>query len=232
MKKYFTGKINNKTRILFAIEERKNNEDENFADLLFTFPGDALFMDGFDFKKLINSKREDFNLVKGPHLSVHYHPSKDTIFLKNTSIQNNSCEISGIKDKNLFAPVLLKIVGKNFEKKDLKNKHLINSENIGIDYKNDNDTLVLFFLVSKSDVKFNIDLEYPANYFNFKFKDFRLTLVYRFFNSPSIEQSINFFITMPPPSFIEGLEWWQACNLLNDLQNIYNDAYFKLSDKK
>ena len=85
-----------------------------------------------------------------------------------------------------------------------------------------------FFLVTRKGNEIYKDPEYPANFYEIDFGDFRLIVIYRYFNRPSLNQTINLFIPTPDGFVMKCLEWWQACNLLNDLQTPHMAEYFKL----
>ena len=234
-KYYFLGKDEEKIIRLFSVEERTNSKDTNVFDLVLFFPGRGLFRTNSNIGELIKDvvdedykKTSDIN--GGPHITVHYHPGHSSIFINRTTATKQGCKITGIKDGKLFAPVILKLFGTTKSPMySPKIRHLSKSIETNISFNSNTDTLVMFFLVSKNRVKFNKDPEYPANYIEKDFTNFRLTIIYRFFSMPPETPTINLFLNTPPGDThtIMGLEWWQTCNLLNDLETAYATEYFK-----
>lgn len=168
MSKYSYIALSNKQIVrLFTIEERPCPEDHNHYDLEFYFPGKGLFKSDSSLQSLLAPcKVNDYKKVDGPHISLHYHPNKPTVFIKRTADYNHYCEVDGVKNKNLFAPILIKVFGKtDIDEYIALQKHFNRRKDIPIQYNPDNDTLVGFFLASKKDVEFKKDIEYPANYF-------------------------------------------------------------------
>lgn len=233
-KYYFLGRDNKRIIRLFSVEERECPNNKKFFDLELFFPGRGLFKISNKIEELIKDVIEDdyqkTSLDGGPHISVHYHPEQPSIFINKTTTEEQGCKILGIKDRGLFAPVILKIFGTTKTPVyNSKEKHLNRGVETNINFNSDTDTLVMFFLVSKTGVEFHKDVEYPANYFEKDFKNFRLTVIYRYFNMPPEKPTINMSLVTPPgDSFaVNGIEWWQTCNLLNDLEMSYVTEYFK-----
>lgn len=233
-KYYFLGKDDEKVIRLFSVEERKCPNDKNVFDLELFFPGKGLFRASSNLRELIKDVTEEeykkSDIDSGPHISIHYHPEQPSIFINKTTTIEQGCKIVGIKDSNLFAPVILKLFGTTKTPiYNSKQKHLNKGIETGINFNSDTDTLVMFFLISRKGVEFHKDIEYPANYFEKDFKNFRLTVIYRYFNMPPEKPTINMSLVTPPgDSFtVNGLEWWQVCNLLNDLEMAYVTEYFK-----
>lgn len=233
-KLYFLGKDEEKTILLFSVRERKNPRDNNFFDLELFFPGRGLFRNGKSIDELVKDTTEiDYKkctLNGGPHISIHYHPGQPSIFINKTTTKNEGCKFVGIKDNKLFAPIILKIFGTTKTPQYIpKEKYNNKSIETGINFNSITDTLLMFFIVSKVGVEINKDPEYPANYYEKDFTDFRLTVIYRIFNKPPERPTINLSLITPPGDNIclIGFEWWQICNLLNDLEKPYVTAYFK-----
>lgn len=190
-----------------------------------------MFKTGTSISELIKDVEKDkyvkSNLHEGPHISIHFNPSKQSVFINRTSNIKQDCNILGIKNDKLFAPVILKIFGKIDNHYFVKPRHINKGENIGINFDSNKDTLTMFFLVSAPDNNFMKNPEYPANFYEKDFKNFKLTVIYRFFNMPAERMTINFFQSSSPNKPMRGLEWWEVCNLYNDLEMMFVSDYFK-----
>lgn len=233
MRKYFFIKINKAEIPIFSIEERKNPNDNNFNDLIVNFFGERLSKSSGDLRDLLISfEKKDYKKVENPHISIHYNPNQSFILIKRTAIKTSYNNVALIKDGNLFAPVILRIFGEATKNIKVKDKYLKNSVLLNFNYNPFSDTLIGFFVVSHSSTDFFKDIEFPANFYEYKFLDFKLIFIYRIFNKPSILQSIVFDPTPIDLNKINkinnGLQWWEICNLMNDLQNVYNDNYFSM----
>ncbi len=231
MRSYFLGKDQGKMIRIFSVQERKNPENDSYFDLELFFPGKGLFRINKEIGDLI--KNIDLNeyskapLNEGPHISVHYEPSKTSLFINRTTNIKEGHNVSGIKNGDLFATVILKIFGETTDKYNAKEKHINKGTDIGVNFNSKSDTLVMFFLISRLGTIFKKDLEYPVNYFEKDFKNFKLTVLYRYFNMPPEKMTINFFLVTQPGITVQGLYNWQIYNLLNDLEMSYVTNYFK-----
>ena len=231
-KVYFS--INNQQREiqLFSIIERPNKDDNKFHDLQFNFMNHGLNFSSFDINNKLSTNQIPLNFkYKNPHISIHYNPKQEYLFIKKTNIEVNNQQfykIKNVRDNSLYAPVLLRIWGdttqNQFKKINTNNANI----NINFDYNTDLDTLVTFVLVTKKGNQLVKDIEYPANYYEKDFKSFRLVIIYRLFNKRSIRETLSYFPQILKSKILNGYSWHEICNILNDIELDYYQKYLKV----
>lgn len=236
-KTYFIGNDKTGDIKLFSVIERPNPIDPKYKDLQLQFPNSGLYFNTTDFNKLLNTNDEkDYSKSDKPHVSIHYNPSQSYLLIKRTVVDRKEfqiCRVKDVRDGLFFAPVLLKIYGDT--SRDCfkpKSKNINKSVRLNVNFDSKTDTLVVFFLVTKKGNEMYKDPEYPANFYEIDFGDFRLVVIYRYFNRPPLKQTINYFLQTPNDFVINGLEWWQVCNLLNDMEMPFVKSYFNLYPEK
>ncbi|MCG2701803.1 hypothetical protein L6273_01525 [Candidatus Parcubacteria bacterium] len=115
MKTYYVGGNETGDFELFSVLERPNPDDSKYKDLQLHFPGKGLFFTSQDFREVLKTDDEEkYDKADSPHISIHYNPSQSYLLIKKTLVAKKVFQVSRVKDvrdKMLFAPVILKIYG-------------------------------------------------------------------------------------------------------------------------
>ncbi len=227
----FTANTPNNKITLLKIKETKNSQNNNFSDLLLIFPGSRKYSFDTGLKKLMSDSELVYEDSANQHTSIHYNPVDDNIVIKKTykdeSQQTENIfqlhKNSGMKRDKLFVPILFRSYGNTHTDK-FKYVEKANYKEVLLDflYNPDCDTLQIMLVVSLIEKDYFSDIEFPANSISYDFKNFKVTLIYKFFNRPSLPQSINF-----TPMIKTGLDWWEVNNLVTDITLLYSEYYFK-----
>jgi len=229
----FTANTPSNKITLFKIKEIKNFQDNSYLDLLFILPGSSKYLFDADLKKLMSVSNElAYKESANPHISVHYNPVDDNIFIKKTYKDKSQQDENifqphknpGMKRDKLFVPIMFRSYGNTHaDKFKYIEKHDYNEVPLDFSYDPNQDTLQIMFIVSLIEKDYFSDIEFPANSISYNFKNFKVTLIYKLFNRPSLIQSINF-----TPMLKTGLDWWEINNLITNTTLLYSEYYFKI----
>lgn len=236
MKTRFTINVGDQQRSLFSIREVRNSENADKTDLNLHFRGGGRTRFRADFEELVLPADEDNYQPSHQHFSIHADPGRDTNLIKRTldlgGVNNdaNSWHItSGIKSGR-FVPILFTICGNLLaERYDLPDTE---DEIVSLgEFDPAKDQLRFMVIVSAADVDFPPHEEHPSNFKNVVFSDYRITLLWSYFNFPALEHSINIVpYTTKENGPSPGREWQEIYDLYTDLYGVYSDAYFKTHD--
>lgn len=173
------------------------------------------------------------------HISIHRSSkSNDVNVIKRTQkfadrIEDTCQVTTGIKQDNLFVPVLFRICG------DLARERYLLPQNcqdklISLGSYHSSDDQIRFMAVcSRAGTSFPKDEEHPSNILEVKFSFFTLTLIWSYLNKPSHPQAIDFFIgTKAETGPIRGLHWSEIYNLYTELYLTHAQEYFRIYGDK
>jgi hypothetical protein len=167
------------------------------------------------------------------HFSIHADPGRPTNLIKRTLDVGDKKDAgtswhitSGIKS-GLFVPFLFRACGNLLsERYDLPES---DDEEVSLGaFDPAKDQLRYMVIVSTAEVEFPQHEEHPSNFKDLVYSDYRITLLWSYFNFPALEHSINIVPcttkeTGPSP----GGEWRDIYNMYTDLYGVYSDAYFR-----
>lgn len=169
------------------------------------------------------------------HISIHCNPNSNTTnTIKQTIVTCNSTKTNvqvstGIKADKKFIPIVFRVCGNQLRDRYLyTQKQQENLVSLG-EYNPLRDQLRLFMFISENNQIFPQDVEHPSNYKFIELNNFRIHLLWSYFNKPSHEHAIDFFIqTQKENGPIRGLEWFEIYNLYTNINKTYIDEYFKI----
>ena len=169
------------------------------------------------------------------HISIHAsRKSPDVNVIKRTQTFPNRteslCQVTtGIKQDNLFVPVLFRVCGDlSRDRYQLPKTCGDLLEPLGT-YEPSQGQLRLMALCSRRGTKFPKDEEHPSNMKEVNFDNFTLTIIWSYLNKPSHPHAIDFFIsTRVETGPIRGLQWFEIYNLYTDLNMTHAEEYFKI----
>lgn len=229
----FTANTPNNKITLLKIKETKNSQNNNFSDLLLIFPGSSKYSFNTDLKKLMSDSELIYEDSANQHTSIHYNPVDDNIVIKKTykdkSQQTEDIfqlyKNPGMKRDKLFIPIVFRSYGNTLaDKFEYTKKRDYTEVPLDFSYNPEQDTLQIMIITSLIEKDYFSNIEFPANSFSYDFKNFKVTLIYKFFNKPSLPQSINF-----TPILSTGLDWWEINNLVTSATLLYSEHYFKIN---
>jgi hypothetical protein len=171
------------------------------------------------------------------HISVHASmKSKAVNVIKRTQTfpnrTENVCQVTtGIKQDNLFVPVLFRVCGDlSRDRFQLPAKCADRLEPLGA-YEPSQGQLRFMAVCSRRGTSFPMDEEHPSSMKGVDFENFTLTVIWSYLNKPSHPQAIDFFLsTKAETGPVRGLQWFEIYNLYTDLNMIHAQEYLKIYD--
>jgi hypothetical protein len=171
------------------------------------------------------------------HISVHVSGrSPDVNVIKRTQNfpdrEETLCQVTtGIKQDNLFVPVLFRICGDlSRERYQLPEDCPDTLESLGC-YDPREGQLRFMAVCSRRGTAFPKDEEHPSNLRHVDFRNFTLTVIWSYLNKPSHQQAIDFFLsTKKETGVIRGFHWFEIYNLYTDLYMNHAQEYLRTCD--
>ena len=169
------------------------------------------------------------------HISIHASKKSQAVnVIKRTQKfpdwKEELCQVTtGIKQDNLFVPVLFRICGDlSRDRYQLPAKCADRIESLGA-YEPNQGQLRFMVVCSRLRTSFPKDEEHPSNMKEVNFANFTLTVIWSFLNKPSHPQAIDFFLsTKAEIGPIRGLHWFEIYNLYTNLYMTHAQEYFKI----
>jgi hypothetical protein len=230
----FVIKVGGTQRTVIAVRQIKNSDNNELFDLnIHTTSGGRAYKASTVGELVVTMDEANFRECD-QHISVHCNARSDSTNTIKKSLIFGDKEIdsrvqitTGIKQDNLFAPVLFMVCG------DLsRDRYALpvdcDDEIIDIgELRPSRDQLRLMVVVSQKGKAFTFHEEHPSNLKTISLNNFNLTVIWSFLNAPSHPQAINFFIeTTRDQGSMRGLDWWEIYNLYTDINMTHAAAYF------
>lgn len=221
--------VNGTPRTVFSVSEQKSGD----LNIHITSGGRAYTGETLNDLVAI-SDESDFEEYE-MHFSVHTSPKSLSVnVIKRTQtfldrVQDGCQVTTGIKQDNLFVPVLFRVCG------DLsRERYLLPTPcsdtliPIG-QYQPNKDQLRFMAVCSRRGTSFPKDDEHPSNLLEVHFSNFTLTVIWSYLNKPSHPHAIDFFLgTKVETGPIRGLHWFEIYNLYTDLYMKHAEEYFRV----
>lgn len=221
-------KVNENLTKLLSIKEL-NNGDLN----IHTTSGGKSFSSDLVEDMIIVKDEKEFQ-ESSKHISIHTNPDSNTTnTIKKTIEYRDKKETlvqisSGIKIDDEYIPILFRVCGNQSRDRyimdNINNTNIINFGN----YEPSTDQLRLMLFVSSNNKKFNFDIEHPTNYKFVEFTNFRLHILWSYFNKSSIDHALDFFLfTKQEMGIMRGFNWYEIYNFYTSINMNYIIEYFK-----
>lgn len=208
MKTRFVINVGGLLRTVFAVHETKSGD----LNIHITSGGRAYSAPTFGELVAVCDESKFEECEK--HISIHVSKNSPVVnVIKRTQTfqdrQESFCQVTtGIKQDNLFVPVLFRVCGDlSRDRYLLPAKCLDLLEPMGA-YESSQGQMRFMVVCSRSGTSFPKDEEHPSNMKVVNFGNFTLTVIWSFLNKPSHPQAIDFFLsTKAETGPVRGLHW-------------------------
>lgn len=232
MKTRFTVDINANPRTVLGIRELSS------GDLNIHITGGGKAYSAPTIEDLIAVNDETLFEECEKHISIHtsLRSQTDNVIKRtheypNRSINNKEIGYhftTGIKQDNLFVPVLFRIAGDlSRDRYEIAGNSHDSLISLG-SYNPKAGQLRFMLVVSSPNTKFPQDIEHPTNLIDKRFSHFRVSVLWSYLNLPSHPHAIDFFLeTSNTAGSMRGFHWQEIYNLYTDLNMQHAAEYIK-----